>query len=156
MFEILDNGKPIYSKMGTNQISLTHFLFRANAGLTDGPSDDPAKEVKHNYVVQATFVLHMWPECKTHNSETEGITWCLKMFNSETLALVKDTDKEDRERALKASWETVDPGRAEKAAKSRQRFLLLKKQRSGEELTEEELEVLKEKRERIRKKDLEE
>lgn len=78
------------------------------------------------------------------------------MFNSETLALVKDTDKEDREKALKASWETADPGRAEKAAKSRQRYLLLKKQKAGEELTEEELEVLKEKRERIRKKDLEE
>ena len=41
------------------------------------------------------------------------------MFNSETLALVKDTDKEDREKALKTSWETADPGRAEKAAKSR-------------------------------------
>mmetsp|Transcript_29242 Transcript_29242/g.36313 ORF Transcript_29242/g.36313 Transcript_29242/m.36313 type:complete len:182 (+) Transcript_29242:1732-2277(+) len=78
------------------------------------------------------------------------------MFNSETLALVKDTDKEDREKALKASWETADPGRAEKAAKSRQRYLLLKKQKLGEELTEEEQEVLRERRERIRKKDQEE
>ena len=78
------------------------------------------------------------------------------MFNSETLALVKDTDKEDREKALKTSWETADPGRGEKAAKSRQRFLLLKKQKAGEHLTEEQLEILKEKRERIRKKDLEE
>jgi len=34
--------------------------------------------------------------------------------------------------------------------------LLLKKQKAGEELTEEELETLKERRERIRKKDLEE
>ena len=98
----------------------------------------------------------MWPECKTANEQTEGLTWTIKMFNSETLALVKDTDKEDREKALKASWETADPGRAEKASRSRQRYLLLKKQKSGEELTEEELEVLKEKRERVRKKDLEE
>ena len=34
--------------------------------------------------------------------------------------------------------------------------MLQKKQKAGEELTEEELEILKEKRERIRKKDLEE
>ena len=107
-------------------------------------------------MIQATFFLHLWPECKTVNEETEGLTWIIKMFNSETLALVKDTDKEDREKALKASWEAADPGRAEKAQRSRQRFLLQKKQRAGEELTEEELEILKEKRERVRKKDLEE
>ena len=90
------------------------------------------------------------------NEQTEGLTWTVKMFNSETLALVKDTDKEDREKALKASWETADPGRAERAARSRQRYLLLKKMKSGEEPTEEEQELLKEKRERVRKKDLEE
>ena len=78
------------------------------------------------------------------------------MFNSDTLALVKDTDKEDREKALKASWETTDPGRAERAARSRQRYLLTKKIAKGEELTEEEQEVMKEKRERVRKKDMEE
>jgi hypothetical protein len=31
------------------------------------------------------------------------------------LALIKDNDKEDREKALKGSWETEEPGRAEKA-----------------------------------------
>ena len=112
--------------------------------------------MKHNYVIQAVFELHMWPECKTVNEETEGLTWTIKMYNSETLALVKDTDKEDREKALKVSWETADPGRAEKATKSRQRYLLLKKQKAGEELTEEEIESLKEKRDRVRKKDMEE
>lgn len=153
--EILDNGKVIQLKEGTNQITQSNFLFRSNQGLKES-SDDPNEEVKHNYVIQATFALHLWPECKTVNEETENLTWCIKMFNSETLALVKDTDKEDREKALKASWETADPGRAEKASKSRQRYLLLKKQKAGEELTEEELEILKEKRERVRKKDLEE
>ena len=93
-------------------------MFRCNQGLKDS-SEDENEEVKHNYVIQATFLLHLWPECKTVNEQTENLTWCVKMFNSETLALVKDTDKEDREKALKASWETADPGRAEKAAKSR-------------------------------------
>jgi len=112
--------------------------------------------VKHNYVIQAIFDLQLWPECKTASELTEGITWGIKVFSSDTLCLIKDTDKEDREKALKVSWETNDPGRAEKAAKSRTRFLLQRKQRNGEELTEEELEILKEKRERVRKKDQEE
>ena len=45
--------------------------------------------------------------------------------------MIKDTDKEDREKALKASWEAAEPGRAEKAAKSRQKYMLMTKQRNG-------------------------
>jgi hypothetical protein len=48
----------------------------------------------------------------------------IKVFSSETLALVKDTDKEDREKALKASWETNEAGRGEKAKKSRQKYII--------------------------------
>ena len=48
----------------------------------------------------------------------------MKLFTSETIAVIKDTDKEDREKALKASWEAAEPGRAEKAAKSRARYLI--------------------------------
>jgi hypothetical protein len=75
-------------------------------------------------VLQAVFDLHLWPEAKVENEGTENITWVLKFFTSDTIALIKDTDKEDREKALKASWETAEPGRAEKAAKSRQRYLI--------------------------------
>lgn len=78
------------------------------------------------------------------------------MYCSETLALIKYTDKEDREKTLKASWEAEEAGRAERAQLSRRKFLLKKKQRDGEELSEEELEVLHERRERVRKKDQEE
>jgi hypothetical protein len=56
----------------------------------------------------------------------------MKVFSSETLAIIKDTDKEDREKALKASWETNEPGRAEKAKRSRQKFVLQEKLRKGE------------------------
>lgn len=90
------------------------------------------------------------------NSETEDITWLMKWNTSETIALIKDTDKEDREKALKASWETAEPGRAEKAAKSRAKFLAQQKQARGEALTPEETELVNEKRERVKKKDIEE
>jgi hypothetical protein len=94
-----------------------------NQGLTDVPNEESG-EVKHNYVIQAIFDLNMWPEARTVNSQTEGCAWLMKMFTSETVALIKDTDKEDREKALKVSWETNEAGRAEKATDSRKRFLL--------------------------------
>lgn len=129
-------------------------MFRCNQNLPDQPENpDDGSEIKHNYVLQALFDLHEWPEGKTANDESADITWLVKIYSSETLALIKDTDKEDREKALKASWEADEPGRAEKAKLSRQKFLLKKKQKAGEELTEEELEILNEKRERVRKKD---
>ena len=154
-FEVLDNNKVIFCQKGWNQMSISHFLFRCSQGLPE-TSENPDAEVKHNYVLQAIFDLDQWPECRTQNEETENITWVMRFFTSETIALIKDTDKEDREKALKASWETAEPGRAEKAAKSRQKYLIQQKQKAGEQLTDEELVILYEKRERVRKKDQDE
>ena len=151
-FQILDNDKIILDKQGWNQINLSHYLFRCNQGLAE--SAEEGEETKHNYVIQAVFDLHLWPECKTVNDQTEGITWCIKLFNSDTLALCKDTDKEDKEKALKASWETAEPGRAEKASASRRRYQLQQKQKKGEKLTEEDIEFLNEKRDRVKKQDM--
>lgn len=80
--------------------------------------------MKHQYVLQATFDLNEWPDCKKENDSTADLSWYMKVFSSETLAIVKDTDKEDREKALKASWEANEPGRAEKAKKARAKFVL--------------------------------
>ena len=151
--EILDNGKCIYAVNGYDQITISHFNINCNNGLPEALEEgmEPNTEIKHNYVIQALFDLHEWPECKTQNDSSADITWKVKVYSSETLALVKDTDKEDREKALKASWETEEPGRAELASLARQKFVLKKKLAAGEELTEEELAVVKGKRERVKK-----
>lgn len=106
--------------------------------------------------MQATFDLNSWPECKTECAETQGITWSFKVFASESMFMMKNTDREDKEKALKTNWETMEPGRAEKAERSRRRFLLMQKKAAGEEITEEDEEFLKEKRERVKKKEMEE
>jgi len=113
----------IYSQLGYNQITIGHFNFRSSNALPEQDADENT-EVKHQYVLQATFDLHDWPECRKEGEHTADIQWYMKVFSSETLAVVKDTDKEDREKALKASWETNEPGRAEKAKRSRLKFVL--------------------------------
>ena len=97
--------------------------------------------------------MNEWPECKTENDETAEVAWQMKIYSSETVAIIQDTDKEDREAALKKSWEEEEPGRAEKATLSRKKFLLKQKQKLGEELSEDELAILNEKRARVRKQD---
>ncbi|MCQ2816552.1 MAG: C2 family cysteine protease [archaeon] len=85
------------------------------------------------------------------------IQWVITSYNSETLAFVKDTSKDDRERKLIESWELNEPGRAEKAKASRKRYLLERKKQQGEMLSKEEEEFLSTPRERkFQKKEEEE
>ena len=46
----------------------------------------------------------------------------LKVIGSDTVVVVRDTDKEDKEKALMKSWEEKEPGRAEKAKKARKKY----------------------------------
>lgn len=52
-------------------------MFRCNNGLPDTIEEggDPKAEIKHNYVIQALFDLHEWPEGKTACDESADITW---------------------------------------------------------------------------------
>ena len=58
--------------------------------------------------------------------------------------VAKDSQKEEREKALFDSWEQKEPGRKEKAKSTRLLFELKKKKLAGAPLTEEELRVLNE------------
>jgi hypothetical protein len=118
--------------------------------------------VKHNYVIQANFDLNEWPECKDARDEnTKNLFWTMKIISSDTIAIVKDTDKEDAEKNLKESWERLDPGRNDKGKKSRIKFILSKRLRSGDLLTgmliflflEEEMDILKEEKPKGSKKE---
>ncbi len=105
---------------------------------------DPNIEIKHSYVIQARFDLCAFPESIEKSEENERLRWVLKVYSQDTMAVVKDTQKEDSEKALKASWEQNEPGRAEKAKRSRLKYMAYLKKQKGEELTEEEEEMLKE------------
>ncbi|CAD8164435.1 unnamed protein product [Paramecium pentaurelia] len=87
-----------------------------------------------NYVIQASFDLREWPEAKIKSEETDNLYWFTTIFASDTVALVRDTTKEDKEKAIKKSWEDKEPGRAANAKKSRTKYLITLK----EELTPEE------------------
>ena len=95
------------------------------------------KNTNNNYYIQASFNLHEWPEAKDPEA-TANICWSLKVTSSESIAVVRDTYQEDKDRDIKRSWEEQDPGRAERAKKSRMRYLAEVKQKNGEKLTEEE------------------
>ena len=120
----MDNGKEIVKMSGFNSVQIPHIVFRTNAGLPDQTNASEGEEYKHAYVIEARFDVHEFPECMGGEVESN---WVIKIISTDTVAIVKDTDKEDREAALKASWETEDPGRAEEAKHSRLKFVLTEK-----------------------------
>ena len=72
----------------------------------------------------------------------------IRVISSDNLGFVKDTSKEDSEKALKDSWEIGEIGRGDKAKKARLKHLLVDKQEKGETLSLEEEKILRVVRER--------
>jgi hypothetical protein len=46
----MDQGQVVYSEEGYNQITIGHFMFRANASLPEYSAESP-DEGKHQYVM---------------------------------------------------------------------------------------------------------
>jgi len=66
--------------------------------------------------------------------------------NTNTVVLIKDTQKEEREKAIQKSWEDKEPGRADKSKKVRRKYQALLKRQEGAALDEAEVEMLNEPR----------
>lgn len=135
-FELFENERLITQIQGINTAILAQLCLKPNKD----------ESLNRNYYLQARFELRDWPGCIQVCEETKCLAWVLKVFTSEPLAFVRDTQKEDYERSIRKSWEDKEPGRSEKAKKSRQKYLLLLKKESGQPLTEQENELLNEPR----------
>ncbi|EGR33436.1 hypothetical protein IMG5_052980 [Ichthyophthirius multifiliis] len=133
--ELFENGKSIIYSNGYN---VTHF---SNVFLKSTKNNENVQ-----YLIQAIFDLRDWPNAKYINEDTENIFWFLSVISTSTVAFVKDTDKEDKDKTIKKSWEDKEQGRAEKAKKARKKYeILIKKQQNPNiELTEEEQQLIQE------------
>jgi len=85
-------------------------------------------------------------ELKILKESLENLEWVLRVFGSEPVIFTKDTSKEDSEKYLKDNWENNDPGRYEKARKSRLKHLIMCKKNMGKVLSIEEQQLLLEER----------
>ena len=115
MLELLQDGEKIFEKFGVNELTLPHVRL-LKSELVEGVA-------KPAYVIQLRFDITDWPECTKPCEDTLGLNWVLRIISSDSVAVMKDTTKENRERQIKASWEQAEPGRAQKARSSREQYL---------------------------------
>ena len=144
-----------------NEITLHNLVFEGN--VIENTGNKGAKKLdKKSLEANANTPPSNLPYrliCKIDTSEApsqylnanylRNIGWCIRVFSTDTLGFCQDTSKEDKEKEIISSWEEKEPGRAELAKKSRKRFLLQQKLANGNQLSEEEVNFLKE--QRIRK-----
>ena len=144
----------IYTTDFYNSITLHNIIFEGNVIQEVKKGKEKSKEVtietptnKPYRIVCYLDSTELPPTFNTIQFQ-DGFGWKIRVFSSDTVAFAKDTSKEDRERALIASWEQNEPGRAAKAQKSRKRFLLEQQRLKGIKLSEEDEAFLTQPRER--------
>ena len=90
--------------------------------------------------------MEQCPSWIINPNEYKGdIYWKISVFSTDTLTFLKNTIKEDKEKAVIESWEVNEPGRKVKAEKSRKKYFANIKYNNGEMLSPEEEELIPEK-----------
>lgn len=90
----------------------------------------------------ARFVAKNNPQVLTPDPNGTGLVWVVKLWANGLMCVVKNIKKEETEGNVIRSWESKDPGRADRAAKARLRNLAMIKQANGEQLSEKETALL--------------
>ena len=75
--------------------------------------------------------MRIWPDCSVKKEETEKICWVAQVSSTDSIAFVRDTKQEDKEKEIRKSWEDGEPGRAERAKRARRRFMIEMKKENG-------------------------
>ena len=104
------------------------------------------KLILETYSIKCVLDIEQCPSWLLSPNEYKGdVYWKISVFSTDSLTFVKNTIKEDKEKAVIESWEINEPGRKNKAEKSRKKYFVNIKYKNGEVLSPEEEELLPEK-----------
>ena len=125
IFEYWKGNKIIYRKEFYDKTTIKNLLF--NGKLYPKEEGDLNQIIPTLNRIKCYIDMSECPKSILDNSEYKNnLYWKLTIFSSENIQIVKNTIKEDSEKAIKESWEILEPGRAIKAKKSRKKFFLQK------------------------------
>ena len=88
LLEIYDGEDLIAATKGYNQVIIPHLNL---------------KTASKDLLMICKYDIDEWPECKFSSNETQDLNWVLRVISSDTIVIVKDTRKEDKEDAIRKS-----------------------------------------------------
>ena len=104
------------------------------------------KLILEAYSIKCVLDIEQCPSWLLSPNEYKGdVYWKISVFSTDSLTFIKNTIKEDKEKAVIESWEINEPGRKNKAEKSRKKYFVNIKYKNGEILSPEEEELIPEK-----------
>lgn len=151
--KIMKNNEILLEEDFFNSILLKNFIFENPYAAVLTQTQDPKANNKnqnqntqitlpnkelYTYYIICSFDLSEFDKQKSVLIDKNNLNWEIRIFSTESLFFCKDTSKEDREKAVKDSWENSERGRSELAKTSRLRFLGINKKLRGEVLSTEE------------------
>ena len=138
------DNRIIFTKNFINRTLVRNLVMK---GKVYNPKAAPGENAIVPYIIKCYIDINENNEYLFKVSEYQNdIFWNITVFTSEPVLFLKNTIKEDKERAMIESWETNQPGRGELAKVSRKKYFILKKEKTGCELSEEEKEMIHEKK----------
>ena len=124
IFEYWKGAKLIFKKDFYNSVIIRNLLLTGKIFPKEEENLDKLKSDFNRlkcYIDPSECPKYLfYPEYKNN------LFWKIRVFSSENIQFIKNTIKEDSEKAIKASWENLEPGRALKAKKSRDNFVFKK------------------------------
>lgn len=151
--KILKNNETLLEEDFYNSILIKNFIFENPYSEVLMQSQDQKNNKNQNqqislpnrelytYYIICSFDLSEFDMNKSLIIKN-NLYWEIRVFSSESLNFSKDTSKEDREKAVKDSWENSERGRSELAKTSRLRFLGISKKNRGEILGQDEEKII--------------
>ena len=171
-FSYSNIGNLLKSWVFYNDINLSNIVFYTRKStpkedqqqLSDGNKKNDKKVKSPKPVVKGKtnesilpYVLICYVNDRYNNKfKFDNIQWHMRVFSDNIISFVKDTSKLSHEEKIKNEWEINQPGRKLKASDSRKKYLIYGKKMRGEDLSEEEKQILNQERKRSSEADKEE
>ena len=147
VFDFMAGEKIIFQKDFENQSLIRNLILEPKSiNPKDKDNSNSNKLILEAYSIKCILDTEQCPSWLTLPNEYKGdVYWKISVFTTDSLTFIKNTIKEDREKAVIESWETNEPGRKVKAEKSRKKYFVNMKFNNGEMLSPEEEELIPEK-----------
>ena len=126
--------------------SLIRNLILESKPINQKDNNNSNKLILEAYSIKCVLDTEQCPSWLIMPNEYKGdVYWKISVFSTDSIAFIKNTIKEDKEKAVIESWEINEPGRKNKAEKSRKKYFVNIKYNNGEMLSPEEEELIPEK-----------
>ena len=142
------NGENLVFKKDFENQSLIRNLILESKPINQKEKDinNSNKLILEAYSIKCVLDTEQCPSWLIMPNEYKGdVYWKIAVFSTDSITFIKNTIKEDKEKAVIESWEINEPGRKNKAEKSRKKYFVNIKYNNGEVLSAEEEELIHEK-----------